>query len=127
MTKRLFFALTLFAFALVLGACSDNGSKEVIGAWKSEKDGPYGKPYTLLIDEKRLVEDMNMDRIENVTFAKGDGKIFILSTSGLTTTKERPWYTVTIIDKDKAIFNNTWDVIFVRTTPEELQRIAAMP
>lgn len=81
MTKRLPLILALFALVFALFAYLDgteDGSAEVIGAWKSVEDKILGLPYTILIDKKTLVhtESGNI----NVSFKKQDNKIIIMDT-----------------------------------------------
>lgn len=123
MTKRLFFVMILFAFIFALSACSD-GSKEVIGAWKTaEPNRLTNKPKILLIDEKTLETDnVKIDAV----FEKKDGKILIRPAG----VPDASGFIITVIDKDRIKVNRgplLGEDIYIRTTPEELQRIKNMP
>lgn len=122
--KRLFSVLMLFAFTLALAACGSDGSKEVVGAWKTEKPrGFTNKPRTLLIDEKTLKDDsFEIDAV----FERKDGKILIRKAG----VEGSSGFIVTVIDKDKIKVDRgplMGEDIYVRTTPEDVQRIRDMP
>ena len=120
--KRTFLTCAAFILTLTLAGCSDNGSKQVTGAWKSvENSSLSGKPITLVITENRL--SLN-EQSADVVFEKKDAFILI----------KRPGDTSPILtalpkDQDHVTFTNHvyGEKEFIRTTEDDVKAILAAP